>query len=127
MVKLLVVVKSQANVTKQFGKLRNDRYFNSARTKEGFPKTFVNSDKGSLSVSCSSFSYLCFMVYICSRFKNSTKHVHQKSLLFLPSHTKTIDNFLTKVHQLYEQDTRDISRIDDYVRRWVIWVTSISK
>ncbi len=37
---------------------------------------------------------------------------------------KTIDNFLTKVRRLYEQDTRDISRIDDYVRRWLIWAKS---
>ncbi len=37
---------------------------------------------------------------------------------------KTIDNFLTKVRRLYEQDTRDITRIDDYVRRWLIWATS---
>ncbi len=34
---------------------------------------------------------------------------------------KTIDNFLTKVRRLYEQDTRDISRIDDYVRRLLIY------
>lgn len=37
---------------------------------------------------------------------------------------KTIDNFLTKARRLYEQETRDITRIGDYARQWMIWATS---
>ncbi len=39
--------------------------------------------------------------------------------------TKTLQNFVSRISQLYEQEPREgdtSSRLGDYVKRWIIWV-----